>query len=50
MNGLLAHGGVGGAVIEAVLVLTILAVFLAVWRRERAASAAVRKTRTEDAP
>jgi hypothetical protein len=33
--GLLAHGGVGGAIVEVGLVLTILAVFFAVWRRER---------------
>jgi hypothetical protein len=50
MSGLLAHGGVGGAIVEIALVLTILAVFIAVWRRERATSAADRKTRKEDAP
>jgi hypothetical protein len=35
---LVAHGGVGGAVIESLLVLTILGIFLAVWLRERRAS------------
>lgn len=37
MTGLLAHGGVGGAVVEIALTLTILLVFVAVWRRERKA-------------
>ena len=32
---LLAHGGVGGAVVETLLVLTVVAVFVAVWLRER---------------
>ena len=31
----LAHGGVGGAIVEALLVLTIAALFFAVWLRER---------------
>ena len=35
---LLAHGGVGGAVIELALVLGVVAVFVAVWLRERRAS------------
>lgn len=35
MTGLLAHGGVGGAIVEVALTLTILLVFVAVWRRER---------------
>ena len=35
--GLVAHGGVGGALVEAVLVLGISAIFLAVWLRERRA-------------
>jgi len=34
---LLAHGGVGGAVVEALLAAGILAIFLAVWLRERRA-------------
>jgi hypothetical protein len=35
---LLAHGGTAGAVIELALVLGLVAVFLAVWLRERRAS------------
>ena len=35
---LVAHGGVGGAIVEVLLVVTILAVFVAVWLRERHAS------------
>jgi len=34
---LVAHGGIGGAIVEALLVVSILAVFLAVWLRERRA-------------
>ena len=34
---LVAHGGVGGAVVESLLVLTIAVVFFAVWLRERRA-------------
>jgi hypothetical protein len=30
-----AHGGVGGAIVEALLVLGIAAIFFAVWLRER---------------
>jgi len=33
-----AHGGVGGAVVETLLVVGIAAVFVAVWLRERRAS------------
>ena len=33
--GLIAHGGVGGAIVEAFLALTIAGVFLAVYLRER---------------
>jgi hypothetical protein len=32
---LVAHGGVGGAIIESLTVLTILGIFFAVWLRER---------------
>ena len=32
---MIAHGGVGGAIVEGLLVLTIAAVFLAVYVRER---------------
>ncbi len=35
LTGLIAHGGVGGAVVESLLVLTIAGVFLAVFLRER---------------
>ena len=34
---LLAHGGAAGAVIELALVLGVVAVFVAVWLRERRA-------------
>jgi hypothetical protein len=33
-----AHGGVGGAIVESLLVLTIAALFFAVWLRERRGS------------
>ena len=45
---LLAHGGVGGAVVESVLVLTIAAVFLAVWLRERRSRPRADDEREED--
>ena len=32
---LLAHGGVGGAIVEALLALSIAGIFLAVYLRER---------------
>jgi len=35
---LVAHGGVAGAIIEALLAISVAAVFLAVWLRERRAS------------
>jgi hypothetical protein len=35
LPGLIAHGGIGGAIVEALLVLSIVAVFLGVWLRER---------------
>lgn len=41
-----AHGGVGGAMVEGLLVATVLAVFLAVWLRERRA----RRSRSDDDP
>ena len=34
---MVAHGGVGGAVVETLLVVALLAVFLAVFLRERRA-------------
>jgi hypothetical protein len=49
MSGLLAHGGLGGAIVEIALVLTILAVFIAVWRRERATRITENKTTDEEA-
>jgi hypothetical protein len=33
--GLVAHGGVGGAIVEAMLTLSIAAIFVALWLRER---------------
>jgi hypothetical protein len=39
VSGLLAHGGIGGAIVEISLVLSILLIFAAVWRRSRNASA-----------
>ena len=35
--GLVAHGGVGGAIVETLLTLGVAAIFLAVWLRERRA-------------
>jgi hypothetical protein len=35
--GLVAHGGVGGAVVETLLALSVAGLFLAVWLRERRA-------------
>ena len=32
---LVAHGGVGGAIVETLLVVGVAAVFFAVWLRER---------------
>jgi len=32
---IVAHGGVGGAVVEALLALTVAGIFLAVYLRER---------------
>jgi hypothetical protein len=37
LSGLIAHGGVGGAIVEALLALSVAAVFVAVWLRERRA-------------
>ena len=37
---MIAHGGVGGAIVETLLVAGIAAVFVAVWLRERRASRA----------
>jgi hypothetical protein len=35
--GIVAHGGVGGMIVESLLALTVFAVFAAVWLRERRA-------------
>lgn len=35
---MIAHGCVGGAIVEALIALSIAGVFLAVWLRERRAS------------
>jgi hypothetical protein len=37
LPGLVAHGGVGGAIVEALLALSIAAIFLAIYLRERRA-------------
>ena len=37
LAGLIAHGGVGGAIVEGALALSVAGVFLAVWLRERRA-------------
>ena len=34
---MIAHGGVGGLIVEGMLALTVIAVFAAVWLRERRA-------------
>jgi hypothetical protein len=39
-QGLVAHGGTGGAIAEVLLVLSIAAIFFAVWLRERRANRA----------
>jgi hypothetical protein len=36
-QGLVAHGGTGGAIAEVLLVVTIAGIFFAVWLRERRA-------------
>ncbi len=44
---IVAHGGVGGAVVEGLLALSVAAVFLTVWLRERRAGRS-RSDETED--
>ena len=39
-QGLVAHGGTGGAIGEVLLVVSIAAIFFAVWLRERRANRA----------
>jgi hypothetical protein len=40
----IAHGGVGGLIVEGLLALTVLGVFAAVWLRERRAG----RSRSDD--
>jgi len=35
MSALLAHGGVGGAIVEVLLVVGVAAFFFTIWLRER---------------
>lgn len=35
LAGLVAHGGVAGAIVELLVVLAVIAVLMAVWLRER---------------
>jgi hypothetical protein len=44
---IVAHGGVGGAIVEALLALSVAAIFLTVWLRERRAGRS-RSDETED--
>ena len=44
---IVAHGGVGGAIVEGLLALSIAAFFLTVWLRERRAGRS-RSDETED--
>jgi hypothetical protein len=37
LAGVVAHGGLAGAIVEALLFLTVAAVLIAVWLRERRA-------------
>jgi hypothetical protein len=41
-----AHGGIAGAVVELLVVLTVAAIFIAVWLRERQAG----RKRPSDGP
>lgn len=53
LPGLIAHGGVAGAVVESLVALAVLAVLLAVWHRERRGSSNDRgpaRLRDEDEP
>jgi hypothetical protein len=47
LQGLVAHGGTGGAIGEALVVVSIAAIFFAVWLRERRAG---RSDRDEEPP
>jgi ABC-type phosphate transport system permease subunit len=46
VTAVLAHGGTAGLVVEALLAVTVLAVFAAVWVRERRA----RRTHGDEEP
>jgi hypothetical protein len=56
LPGLIAHGGVAGAVVESLVVLAVIAVLVAVWLRERRAAherrgeGAARLTDDDEAP
>ena len=50
LAGVVAHGGTAGAVVEALLVLAVVAVFVAVWARERASRRSSRTTGADDEP
>ncbi len=41
---MIAHGGVGGLIVEGLLAVTVLGVFAAVWLRERRAG----RSRSDD--
>jgi len=45
--GLVAHGGFGGVLVEILLVVGIVAVFVAVWLRERRATRAEREDQSK---
>jgi len=46
--GLLAHGGVAGAVAEALVVLAVAGVLVAVWLRERAGKGELEEPRASE--
>ena len=43
---LLAHGGVGGLIVEGLLAVTVVGIFAVVWLRDRRAG----RSRSEDGP
>ena len=43
--GVIAHGGTGGAIVEALIGLVVVAVVVAVWLRERSARRAEEESR-----
>ena len=48
LSGLIAHGGVGGAVVEALVALAVISVLLAVWLRERRVARGVRENLNDE--